>query len=90
MTHSELFNNLDSYLETHFEITSFILKELENPDPTTPVNKVFIERGTGGMYEIARYLTDKFEDKHKNTVWDGNYFDELESFLQEECKSLSS
>ena len=87
MSNAELFNkeiDLDSYLETHFEIVSSIIKELRRNDPTARVYKIFSERGTGGMYELAKYLTDQFEEKHKDTMWDGDYFDELESFLQEE------
>lgn len=87
MRRSELFNDnfdLDSYLETHFEIVSYILRELEKDDSTNFVHTVFSKRGTGGMYELAKYLTDQFEEKHKDTNWDGDYFDELELFLQEQ------
>ncbi len=43
-----------------------------------------IRFGHGGLYELAEFLTDKFELLNKGKTWDGNWFDEIESFLNAE------
>ena len=46
--------------------------------------KVSEEQGSGGLYELAQSLTNKFEERFKNIVWgeDLEYFDTLGAFLK--------
>ena len=77
---TELFpNGFDSWVETHHEIVAAIVNQSENEDSIT--YQTIEKNGSGGLYELAKDLTDQFEKANQNTIWDGNYFDALENFL---------
>jgi hypothetical protein len=48
------------------------------------VSQTIASLGTGGLYELAESLTDKFEGMHKGRSWDGEFFDEIVRFLDAE------
>ena len=48
--------------------------------------KVLEAQGRGGLYELAKELTDKFENKYKGKEWDGEFFDTINEFLEEELR----
>ena len=77
--------DIQSWIETHYEVVSFITQMLLNENKDV-INKHASEFGTGGMYELAEQWTDEFEAIHINTFWDGEFFDEIESFLIEKNK----
>lgn len=78
-------NGFASWMETHYEIVAAFycdpkskrLEQLEN------------HKGRGGLYELAEELTDKFEKLHEGWVWDGDYYDTLEEFLNIELQILN-
>lgn len=75
-------NGQVSWMETHFEVVAAITEALKMDD-----NKAIQrseDQGTGGLYELAEELTDAFENKNKGRVWDGEFFEEIESFLDQE------
>lgn len=75
---------LSSWTETHHEIVKVIGIELNKDESTSKViNDRYAEQGTGGMYELAEELTDEFEELHKDTVWDGEFFDTIDKFIKE-------
>lgn len=74
-------NGFESWQETHFEVVSAITRS-ENA-ANSEVSKIASTEGTGGLYELANTLTDEFEKKHQGRLWDGDFFDEIESFLSE-------
>jgi hypothetical protein len=75
-------NGFESWQETHFEVVNFISLEYErNPNGNTA--KVFENQGTGAVYELAKELTDEFEIMHNGKEWDGDFFEEIESFLMQ-------
>lgn len=76
-------NGFSSWQETHFEIVSYIKDDLKRGLKTMFTN-ISENQGTGGLYEIAEELTDKFEKQHKGREWDGDFFDEIESFMLKE------
>ena len=80
-------NGFESWQETHFEIVSQI-SYYSRLDKCTSnvVNKAQEEQGTGGLYELAKALTNEFEKIHKGREWDGEFFDEVENFLTEKLK----
>jgi hypothetical protein len=43
--------------------------------------------GTGGLYELAEELTDKFEIQNAGVEWDGEYFDAIELFIKTELEN---
>jgi hypothetical protein len=80
--------DLDAYLETHFEIVQAITIEWLKDEPKGKVKEKQEESGHGGLYELAKDLTDKFETLHENTEWgmELGYLETLENFLDEELK----
>lgn len=81
-------NGFSSWHETHFEISEAIGKALNDMySPDELQSKVVCDRveeqGTGGIYDLAEDLTDEFELKFKGKEWDGEYFDEIEKFINE-------
>jgi hypothetical protein len=71
-----------SWIETHHEIVSAIAISLHLDEPDTIFIKRSEEQGTGGLYELAKELTDEFELLNKDREWDGEFFDEIEEFIQ--------
>lgn len=73
-------NGFTSYIETHFEVTRNILSlsEVEG-------NKAYIlltTQGTLGLYRLAEELTDKFEKEFEGRIWDGDFFNEIDNFVE--------
>ena len=67
-----------SYLETYYEIVAGFYS-----NPNSPVLKEIEEGvGRGGLWDFAKELTDEFETIHKDREWDGDYFDELDNFIE--------
>ena len=68
----------DGFLETYFEIVTYIFANMDK-DPL--LKNIYENQGRRGMYEHAKRLTERFEDLHKNRLWDGEFYDELEKFF---------
>lgn len=82
-------NGFQSWMETFFEVVTFITLQLANdPDSGDTISERYENSGTGGMYELAEEWTDEFEEKNKEREWDGEFFDELEVFCTEKNKSI--
>lgn len=79
-------NGFKSWQETHYEIVSMLTLAYEKDNIICD----FVEnKGTGGLYELSKRMTDAFELENRNRVWDGEYFDEIEFFFSKEIKQLS-
>lgn len=90
-------NGFTSWQETHYEVVAAIHSEWnqiwqigeDNPNDTLPQTRIATiqaQQGHAGLYELAEELTDKFEELNKGREWDGEFYDEVESFLQTEIK----
>ena len=77
-------NGLTSWIETHHEVVNAIAIQQQLEIGLS--YQVACQRGTGGLYELAEELTDKFETMHKDTEWDGEFYETIEEFLTEELK----
>lgn len=86
MKRKELPNDFESWQETHFEIVSMITLDLEKGN--NKVEEISETQGTGGLYTLAKQLTDKFEKLHEGREWDGEFFEEIEYFYAKELKKL--
>lgn len=75
-------NGFDNWQETHFLIVETIVNSMHLSG--NKAHKVHESSGTGGLFELAKELTNKFELLHKNKYWDGEYFDEIDKFLNKE------
>jgi hypothetical protein len=72
----------DDWLETYFEIVSAITFQLNIDHIQTPLIKNKQEaNGVGGLYELAKTLTHGFQNLNKNRIWDGDFTDELDVYL---------
>ena len=87
MGNKEFPNGFDSWYETHHEVVSFLTLEYERDSVTSKVAEFNGRYGTGGMYELARKLTDEFETLNKDREWDGEFFEEIESFLMQKINN---
>ena len=84
---SKLFpNGFESWYETFYEVVSEITFWTQDTSPPLKIKNIHNEYGIGGLYELARELTDKFELLHKDREWDGEFFDEIDEFLETELK----
>jgi hypothetical protein len=70
----------EDFLEIHFEIVRCILETVENETPGN-IQDVFQEYGTGGLYELSRQLATEFAQLHKDTLWEGDWIDTVEDFI---------
>jgi hypothetical protein len=71
-----------SWIETHHEVVSTIAISLHLNEPDTLWMKRAEEQGTGGLYELAQELTDEFEKANETREWDGDFFNEIEAFME--------
>ncbi|MEC3881980.1 hypothetical protein [Parapedobacter sp. 10938] len=75
-------NGFENWYETHFEICYYLSSTEDTPG--SMANQVETGSGRGGLYELSKKLTDEFETKFKGKVWDGDYFDEIDKFLDKQ------
>lgn len=74
-----------SWYETFYEMVAGFYS---NPDNEF-LNKIENDQGRGGMWELAKDLTDKFEKKYQDTPWGDegfDYYESIDKFLEEELK----
>jgi hypothetical protein len=78
--------NLEDYLETHYDIVEFITEQLQEyvgGYNWSNILKRYEEQGSGGMYLLAKEWCDEFTEKYKDVVWgeELEYYETLEEFL---------
>lgn len=79
-------NGLDSWLETYFEIACAIGGRLSQDDLGAVLSEIQEHSGHCGHQELCLVLTDKFEQQNEGRAWDGEFFDAIDNFLEEELK----
>jgi hypothetical protein len=83
-------NGFASWQETHYEVVTAITNELSYDHYSEfredLIHNTLREKGRGGLYELAEELTDEFELLNKGHEWDGEFFEEIERFLNEKFK----
>jgi len=74
------------WIETHFEVVSWINEQLNHED-SLPYKREY-EYGRGGLYELAEELTDEFQKEYEGVRWNEvfYYHDTLEEFLNSKNK----
>lgn len=77
-------NGFDNWHETHFEVVTEINLQIIENRPCKRIYETLEKIGHGGLYELAKELTDKFEEQNKGVEWDGDWFDAIQDFLSEE------
>lgn len=78
-------NGFDSWHETHFEIVTEInLQIIENRE-CKRISEINDEFGRGGLFDLAKELTDKFEETYVDCDWNnGDWFEAIQDFLKKE------
>ncbi len=81
-------NGFESWHETHYLIVSNIERALDaEGDDDNLALELRCSHGIGELFTIAAELTDEFERKYENHLWDGEYFDTLDEFITEKLYS---
>lgn len=75
-------NDFASWQETHFEVVSYLTHTVDTPESMS--NKAQEYGGRGCLYQLAEGLTNKFEGMNKDREWDGEFYDEIDAFLEEQ------
>lgn len=88
MTPSELTNLLEVHYEIVDRITFDLMEDSMLSNPMSPFTRIYAGSGRGALYEIAEELTLKFQEKYKDYVFDGDFFDLLDAFMDEETAKL--
>jgi hypothetical protein len=73
-------NGFTNWHETHYFVSCHINQTEEINDTLAARRRA--HQGTGGLWELAKELTDEFENLHKGRAWDGEWMDELEAWLE--------
>lgn len=76
--------DLESLLETHYEIVAWFYNDQENEKLLEIENT----KGRGGMWMFAKELAEEFETVYSETIWGENldWHDTLDEFLKEKLK----
>lgn len=84
----EFVNGFTNWYETHHEVVAKLT--LMSDDSINPyLLRYHIENGTGGMYELAKDITDSFEKKYEGSKWiEEDFFEAVENFVEQEIKKL--
>lgn len=79
------------YLETHYEVVSFIEYNLNLlPHDENPICLYYTQQGRYAITALAMRWADEFENKYNGTEWalDIEWIDTLDNFLKEKIKTL--
>ena len=98
MKTQEFPNGFESWQETHFEIVDYLITTIINHENDVHNTNEYVfgneksykqiiniaeTQGRGGLYDLAKELTFEFENKFLNREWDGEFFEEINDFLNE-------
>ena len=79
-------NGFTSWYETFYEVVAKITYILHTDlrETCRILKDITNMRGRGGLYDLAYELTQNFENYYQGKVWDGDYFDTIDKFLEKE------
>ena len=78
-------NGFDSWHETHFEVVTEINIQIIENRECKRISEINDEFGHGGLFDLAKELTDKFEEEYKDYDWNyGDWFEAMRDFLKKE------
>ena len=86
-TSHPFYNGVMSWADTHYEISVILERMLYHDKPPKKLSDALDQFGSLWLRSEAYDLTTRFEKKHLNRQWDGEYFDEIVLFLEEWVKS---
>ncbi|WP_018628013.1 hypothetical protein [Niabella aurantiaca] len=82
-------NGFDSWQKTHFEVVEALcyLRDIEEPGQQKSFSEMLNRSASEGLYQLAKELTDKFEEATKNLPRNRTLFEEIEDFVAREVKN---
>lgn len=80
-------NGFRSWAETHHEIVSIITLYRTSKVVPEKITKIQERDGSEGFYDPCIELTDVFEDMNKGRQWDGEFWEEIEQFIEKYLQS---
>ena len=75
-------NGFTSWIETYYEVVEKLTLMIASGDDNLATGTADYQ-GSGGLYELAETMTNEFEKLHLGREWDGEFFDEIEKFIDE-------
>ena len=83
-------NGFESWQKTHFEVVEVLcfMRDLEEEKQPKSFSELIDRTATEGMYNLALQLTNKYEEQTKGKKREQSLFDEIESFVWTEVRSL--
>lgn len=78
-------NGFENWQETHFEVVNFITTKTIGTQDNI-LTKLQSEEGCTSLYDVAKEWTNEFEKLNTGREWDGEFFEEIESFCQNKLK----
>jgi hypothetical protein len=82
-TNKEFPNGFELWIETYHEVSKYIALQLIGDDGEGQILAEYDEQGTGGMYDLAEEWTDEFESINEGVLWESNYFETIDKFLND-------
>ena len=76
-------NGFTNWAETHHEIVSAVTEIMLTDRLPIVLEEIQLEQGTGGIYEFCIDLADEFEELNRGREWDGEFYEEIESFINQ-------
>jgi hypothetical protein len=78
-------NGFDNWQETHYEIVSEISFRVHGSMINNKLDAILETQGRVGLYDLAKELTNKFENLYKGEDWiELDYFEAIDEFLRKE------
>lgn len=79
-------NGTDSFLETYYNAVIALTEKSYDEHCSDKVRDIYHDTGIGGMYDLAKDLTVKFEKEYKDVIWgeDLDFYDTFEKFIERE------
>jgi hypothetical protein len=74
-------NGFESWAETHHEVVSAITLTMNQDEYPIKLEEIQLSKGSGGIWEFCIELTDEFEKLNEGREWDGEFYDEIEEFI---------
>lgn len=83
-------NGFESWQKTHFEVVEVLcfMRDLEEEKQPKSFSELIDRTASEGMYNLALQLTNKYEEQTKGKKREQSLFDEIESFVWTEVRSL--
>lgn len=82
MKEKEFINGFRSWMETYFEVVSYINGEVTLDDDCSQIVKdAMYGEGYASLYDMAEKFTDEFEEINEGREWEGEFVDEINSFM---------